>query len=246
VAERRRRLVELAALAGLYAAYTASRDAVGATRTAAVNNARSLLSVERWAHLDPERGTNHVVAVHPLLAQVCDYDYAIAHFAVTVPVMFWLYARRGTGARRLAAVWFATNLLALVVFFTVPVAPPRLLPHSGFVDTVVRFHTWGSWGTGAVASASNQYAAMPSLHVAWALWSAIAVWSLTRRRAVRLLAAAYPVLTVLVVLGTANHYLLDTAAGAAAVAVAWLVVAAAVRISERTRIRCWRGGRDEA
>lgn len=238
--QRRRRVVDLAALAVLYAAYTASRNAVAATRATAVRNARSVLTVERWAHLDPERGANHVVASHPLLAQLCDYDYAIAHFAVTVPVMLWLYSRRGTHARRLAAVWYVTNLLALAVFFTVPVAPPRLLPHAGFVDTVVAFHTWGSWGTGAVASASNQYAAMPSLHVAWALWSAVAVWSLSRRPTVRVLAVAYPVVTLLVVLGTANHYLLDTAAGAGAVALAYAVVAAAVRLRERAGTARWR------
>jgi hypothetical protein len=81
---------------------------------------------------------------------------------------------------------------------------------------------------------------MPSLHVAWALWSAVAVWSLSRQPTVRVLAVAYPVATLLVVLGTANHYLLDTAAGAGAVALAYAVVAAAVRLRERAGTARWR------
>ena len=232
VAARRRVVVELAAVAVLYAGYTASRNAIGATHRAAVRDGQSLLRAEQLIHLDPERTVNHAVALHPLVAQLCDYDYAIAHFAVTLPVLALLYWRRRAAARRLAAVWFLTNLLALVVFFTFPVAPPRLLPHAGFVDTVVVFHTWGSWGSGAVASASNQYAAMPSLHVAWAVWSAIAIWSITRRLAPRLLALAYPVVTVVVVVATANHYVLDTLAGALVVGLAFAIVTTFVGLSE--------------
>ncbi len=98
-------------------------------------------------------------------------------------------------------------------------APPRLLTGYGFIDTVVAFHTWGSWGSTSVDAASNQFAAMPSLHVGWALWCTLSVWTLTRHRLARLL-AGYPVLTALVVLGTANHYLLDVAGGALALLLA--------------------------
>ena len=231
---RRRALAwELGVLATLYAVYTGSRDAVSSTRSAAVAHGAALLHLERVLHLDPEHWANRALATHPLFAQLADYDYAAAHFAITIAVMVWLYRRHGRAARPLVAVWFVTNVAALIVFFAFPTAPPRLLPHAGFIDTVVVFHTWGSWGTGAVASASNQYAAMPSLHVAWALWSMLAIWSLTRRVGVRLLAAAYPVITVLVVIATANHYLLDTVAGGIAVAVACAVVASTVRLAPR-------------
>jgi len=91
---------------------------------------------------------------------------------------------------------------------------------------VVAFHTWGSWGSTSVDAASNQFAAMPSLHVGWALWCTVTVWSLTRHRGARTAAAIYPVLTALVVLGTANHYLLDVAGGAAALVFALAATAA--------------------
>jgi hypothetical protein len=90
----------------------------------------------------------------------------------------------------------------------------------GFVDTVVRFHTWGSLASNSIAKDANQYAAMPSLHVAWAAWCAATVCALVRRPVVRLAAISYPIITALVVLGTANHYLLDALAGT----LLWLVV----------------------
>ncbi len=175
-------------------------------------------------HLDPERALNQFVANHAVLASTCDYYYAVAHFAVTLAVMMLLYRRSRPTARRLAAAWYVTNLLALLGFWLYALAPPRLLPGRAYVDTVVVFHTWGSWGTGAVASASNQYAAMPSLHLAWASWCTVGIWHLTRRRSVRLLGVAYPLATLFVVLGTANHYLLDAFAGVVAMAIGLAVV----------------------
>jgi membrane-associated phospholipid phosphatase len=85
---------------------------------------------------------------------------------------------------------------------------------------------------------ADQFAAMPSLHIAWAVWSAVGVWCLTRRKAIRALAVAYPILTCFVVLGTGNHYLLDVVAGAVTVAVAFALqtaLAAALAAVRRRR-----------
>ena len=68
---------------------------------------------------------------------------------------------------------FATSLLALAGFYLYPLAPPRLLPQYGYVDTLLKFHTWGSLADPKVAEHSNQFAAMPSLHIGWALWCGI-------------------------------------------------------------------------
>jgi membrane-associated phospholipid phosphatase len=130
-----------------------------------------------------------------------------------------------------------TTGLAFVSFWLFPVAPPRLLPgRFGIVDTLTAVGNSGHFETSLINSAGDQYAAMPSLHVAWAVWSALAVYPVLRRRAPRLLAAAYPVMTTLVVVTTGNHFFLDTIAGALLAGAAWAgVTRAASRIAARTR-----------
>jgi hypothetical protein len=110
------------------------------------------------------------------------------------------------------------SFAALFVFWTWPVAPPRLAV-PGAVDTLVSRHLFGAANPHGVAGLIDNYAAMPSLHVGWALWCAIAVVAATRT-AWRHLAWLYPVATTLVVITTANHYLVDAVAGAALIVVA--------------------------
>ena len=111
---------------------------------------------------------------------VSDY-YDNAHFIVTLAAArAAVVAGRGPlpAAAQLAG---AINLLGFVVFWLYPVAPPRML--GGFTDVVATTHAIGSWHTGALASQANQLAAMPSLHIAWAVWCTVAIWRLTRRDA---------------------------------------------------------------
>jgi hypothetical protein len=122
-----------------------------------------------------------------------------------------------------------TSLLALAGFALYPLAPPRLLPGADYVDTVVRFHTWGSLASPSVASPSNQFAAMPSLHVAWALWCGVSLFRCARTRLVRTAGLVYPLLTFAVVVGTANHYIIDAVGGVVVIligfGVQWLLSA---------------------
>jgi hypothetical protein len=108
---------------------------------------------------------------------------------------------------------------------------------AGFVDNVAASGAFGSWHSGGLAAQANQYAAMPSLHVAWAAWSGLAVWQTTTPRLVRAVAAVYPLLTVFAVLATANHLLIDSAAGVATVAVAVAVEANLARAWPHVRSR---------
>ena len=107
----------------------------------------------------------------------------------------------------------------------------------GFTDVVACTHAIGSWHTGALASQANQLAAMPSLHIAWAVWCTVALWQLTRRTLVRALAVLYPFLTGFAVLATGNHYMLDIFAGLALVVAAMTIVSAAPRAAARVRAR---------
>jgi hypothetical protein len=232
---------------GGYWLYSAVRNVAPSHSAVAIRRAADLLAGERRLHLDVELPVNTFVAGIHWLAYVCDYYYATMHFAVTLGVLLWLYIGHAADYRRLRSAWLATNLVALVGFYTYALAPPRMLGGTGFVDTVVRFHTWGSWGSAEVTEISNQYAAMPSLHIAWALWCAVAVITVARRRWLRVVAFCYPVVTLFVVVGTANHFVLDAVGGMLALLAGFAVERLSHvprRLAHQARRRALRSGEE--
>lgn len=222
-AGRRPRLYrEILLIALCYSAYSFVRNLVPTTHTEALRLGGQILRLEHTLFLDWEMSINRFFVHVHWLGVLGNYYYSTLHFVVTPVVLGWLYLRhqdRYVFYRRLI---FATTVLALVGFYLLPLAPPRMLP--GFVDTVASFHTRGLYASGAspVGSVSNQYAAMPSLHTGWALWCAIAVADVVRRRWLKVLVFCYPVATVIVILGTANHYLLDAVGGAITLGLGYL------------------------
>jgi hypothetical protein len=135
--------------------------------------------------------------------------------------MVWLFFRLPHIYRGARTVLVATSLIALLGFYLYPTAPPRLLNSIGYIDTVARFHTWGSLADPNIAKESNQFAAMPSLHIGWALWAGIAIFVCARHLWVRILGLIYPVCTLAVIVGTANHFILDAVGGALVVGLAF-------------------------
>lgn len=214
---------ELLFIGVCYELYSLVRNAVPEHERAAFARAGELFRFEHRLHIGFEQAVNAFVASRDALAYVCNYYYATLHFVVTIGVMVWLYRRHSLRYRSLRTVLLATNVIALAGFWAYSLAPPRMLGDKGFIDTVVSFHTWGSWGSSGVDSASNQFAAMPSLHIGWSLWCAIVVVRLARRRWVRILAALYPLTTLFVIIGTANHFFLDAVGGGVALGLGFLV-----------------------
>ncbi len=152
------------------------------------------------------------------------YYYDLAHIDVTMAVLVGCYLFRSGAYRRARTALVTVNLIGLAVFLLYPAAPPRLLPGAGFVDIVGNSGTWGSWeGGGGVAQRANEFGSMPSLHLAWALWVALTVWSMTQNRLARAAGAAHVAMTAVVVIVTGNHYVIDLFAGAAVTTVAWAV-----------------------
>ncbi len=210
---RRVYLFEAALILAAYFVYGWVRGLVEGHTGDAIHRAQQLVRLERSLHIYHEKAINHFVANQHWLAYICNYWYAITHFLVTIWVGVWIYWKHPEWARPLRTAWYAMNVVAIFGFAFLPLAPPRLLPHGGFIDTVVNFHTWGSWGSKSISKDANLYAAMPSMHIGWALWVAIAVVFLARRTWVRVLGALYPIATLFVIVGTANHYYLDAAGG---------------------------------
>jgi PAP2 superfamily protein/wax ester synthase-like acyl-CoA acyltransferase family protein/uncharacterized protein DUF1298 len=216
--DRPRPVGELLLGLAVFALYSVVQALGGAGREAAAErHARSLFHLERALHLDPERSLNHWLARHDGLAVFANYEYAYTYVLSAFLLLGWVWLRRPDVYRwaRTSFVWL--NLLGIACFALYPLTPPRLLPGAGFVDTVLEGGTVGSWGSPLVAHA-NQVAAMPSLHVAWALWVSVVLALVHGGWRSQLLSALHVALTLLVVLATANHWLLDAGGGALAVA----------------------------
>jgi membrane-associated phospholipid phosphatase len=221
--------IELAIVAWLFWLYDVINDFAPVRRRLALHNALGLVSFERSLNLNPELGINRWMAGHATLALIASYDYFFSHAIVTFGVLVVLWWRLPKRYIRLRTLLVIINLIAFVVFWRYPLAPPRSFPGLGYIDVIARSGALVSWHSGALEHDADQFAAMPSLHVAWAMWSAVGVWHLTRRVTIRAIAVAYPVITCFVVLGTGNHYLIDVLAGAGTVPVAAAVQFAAAR-----------------
>ncbi|WP_234544996.1 phosphatase PAP2 family protein [Streptomyces shenzhenensis] len=217
--DRLRRRTELPLIAVVYALYSGVRLLVGGNAGDAMRHGADILRYEQLVHLDPEHWFNRLLTRHAFLGVPADFAYASLHYLVTPAILVWLWWRHPTHYRTARTWLLISTLIGLVGFTLLPTAPPRLMPGGyAFVDTMAQYGSYGWWGAAASAprgmgSLTNQYAAMPSLHVGWALWCGLMLVRFGRRRPVRVLGAIYPVVTVLVVLGTANHYLMDTVAG---------------------------------
>jgi membrane-associated phospholipid phosphatase len=144
-----------------------------------------------------------------------------------------LWWRRPALYRRMRTHLVIINLIAFVVFWRYPLAPPRMLPGLGYVDIVAASHAVISWHSGALVHDADQFAAMPSLHIAWSMWSGLAAWRLLRSRIVAAIAICYPLVTAVIVLSTGNHYLLDVLAGAATMILAGGLEVVAHRARQR-------------
>lgn len=234
---------ELPLIAVVYAAYSAGRLLARGDVTTAVDHGLAILRAEKALFLNAEHPLNRLFSDTPALGIPADFAYASLHYLVTPAILIWLFRRRPARYRAARTWLMLSTLLGLVGFTLMPTCPPRLLDAShGFVDTMAQYSSYGWWGSEASAprglgGMTNQYAAMPSLHVGWALWCGVMLWRHGRTPLMKTLAVAYPLLTTLVVMGTANHYFLDAVAGVAVMCAGALLTRPAMRLADRVRAR---------
>jgi hypothetical protein len=209
---------QLVLLGVLYVAYTASRTLADGDLAPARRHTARLVDLERWLHVDLELWLNHLISGTRPLAVGASYWYAVLHYVVTPSVLISPYGRDADRYARARDALIATTAIGLAVYLAFPTAPPRLMP-GGYVDTLAQVSQYGWWSSHASAPAglgglTNELAAMPSLHVGWAVWVTWIAWR-SDRRGYQVAGVCYPVVTSLVVVGTGNHWLLDVLAGAA-------------------------------
>jgi hypothetical protein len=206
---------ELFFITALLLFYKYGRSLVSGESTKAIDHAREVIAMERDLRIfTEERLQAVVIGTGDTIEWLLNSYYLLAHVVVTAAVFFWLYVRHPNTYVRFRWVMIAMTLAGLVVHVLYPLAPPRMFPHLGFVDTG-RAVGPASYGHGSAYSGfANQFAAMPSLHFGWALAVAWSVTIATRRR-VRWLIVLHPFLTLAAIVLTANHYWLDAIAATA-------------------------------
>jgi hypothetical protein len=221
-------LRQLLLFAGAYYAYRIVRGIVDSQATQAFENARTLVDLERATGTFFEPALQRWTEGQEWLMWVANTMYVQSHFIVTTAFLIWLYLARNHAFYFVRNMFMIAMGLALVGYVAYPTAPPRFLTEWGFSDTVAEFV-----GEKAEMGASllyNPYAAVPSMHVAFALMIAVPAISLVRHQTLKLLWGFYPLLVTFVVVATANHWWIDAALGAMVAAVsAWAARSAFAR-----------------
>ncbi|MEY9963574.1 cbb3-type cytochrome oxidase subunit 3 [Streptacidiphilus sp. MAP12-16] len=205
---------ELMLIAVSYWIYSMVRNAVPEMKTGAERNAHDVWHLEQFLGIAYEKVINHDLDSVTWLITGMNYYYATLHFIMTIGVLVWLFRRQPGRYASARLSLFVTTSIALFGYYFYPLAPPRLMDGGGFVDTVEKHHTWGSMASGDMANVSNQFAAMPSMHIGWSLWCGLTIAFLARRRWVRVLGLLYPLSTLVVIVASANHFFMDAVAGA--------------------------------
>ncbi|MEU0342602.1 phosphatase PAP2 family protein [Streptomyces bobili] len=213
---------ELLLVAGLFLVYKFGRQLATGHTAEAFRNAHSVWDAERWLRLPDEDTVQSLLLHGDKLVHIANTYYATVHFPATAAFLIWLYLRRPAHyvwARRVLA---AVTAAALVIHLAFPLAPPRMLASTGLIDTA-RVYGPSVYGPPRTDTLSNQFAAMPSLHFGWAVMVAVGLIVATRSRR-RWLWLLHPLLTLLVIVGTANHYWLDALMASALLGVALVVI----------------------
>jgi hypothetical protein len=230
-----RALREFALVALLFLAYKTGRVAAAGHVGEALTNADDVWRFERLLHLPSEYALQHVVIGQEWLIEAANRYYAYVHFPITAACLIWLYIWRPAHYVRTRRMLAWLTAAALVVHLLMPLAPPRMLSAVGMVDTGRLFGP-AVYGAPTADTLTNQYAAMPSLHFGWAVAVAIAFIAATGSRW-RWLWLAHPVITLLVIVVTGNHYWLDAIVVGALLAVVVSVQAGWRPVSFRAAAR---------
>jgi hypothetical protein len=227
-----------------YNGYQVVRGFADGREDLAYANAERIMDVERWLGAFFEPGFQQALLDHERwLVEIANFLYLNSHFVVTLTFLTWLYFCRNDHFYFVRNMFMVGMALALAGYALFPTAPPRLVPEAGFTDTIATF-TGVAQDDKTASLLINQYAAVPSMHIAFSLMIAVPAAALSRLAVMRIVWSSYPLLVFFAITATANHYWLDAAAGAA------VACLAAVTAHQLARLRpaswTWREAAREA
>ncbi len=206
---------QVALFGAAYLAYRLVRVVAEGDGTAAFAHARELISLERAMHVFVEPSVQAWASGSRLLMRFSSWLYVNAQTTVTLGGLIYLYVRQNRSFYFVRNMFMIAMAVALVGYTFFPTAPPRFMPEWGFIDSVSDFTTIHvSHRSASMTALFNPYAAVPSMHVAFALMIGWPLARLARRRIVKVLWTLYPFLMAFVIVATANHFIIDALLGA--------------------------------
>lgn len=215
--------LELLVVGALIVAYRYGRLAIGHSSAAAFDNASDLIGWERALRLPNELAVQQVLLSSEWVTRVANVYYFAVHFPLTAAFLIWLFVRARDQYARIRTSMAILTGMALVIHAAFPLAPARMLDGLGFVDTAQMYGPTVYSQAPEADGVANQFAAMPSLHFGWAVVVAMGIIRVSRSP-LRWLWVAHPVITLLVIVGTGNHYWMDAAvAGGLILLTEWAV-----------------------
>jgi membrane-associated phospholipid phosphatase len=219
-----------------YAGYEIVRGLVGVSGYKPFGDATRIINFERTLHVFVEPNIQSWMMSHAhWLMDISDWTYLNAHFALTVGALAFIYLRRNDSFYFVRNMFMIAMLIALVGYGVFPTAPPRLLPYWGFTDAIQQA-TNVTIEHGVSGALLNAYAAIPSMHVCFALMIGLPMSRLVRRRAFQVLWRTYPVFITFVVIATGNHYFTDVFLGALTAGIAAVL---SQKLLARARPEVW-------
>ncbi|HYJ67882.1 MAG TPA: phosphatase PAP2 family protein [Nocardioidaceae bacterium] len=218
--------LELLLVGLLIVAYRYGRMIISHSSATAFHNADEMVGWEQTLHLPNEIAVQHLLLSSQWLARFSNIYYFSVHFPLTAGILIWMFIRSRAQYARIRTSMAMLTGFALLIHAAFPLAPARMLHGLGFVDTAAMYGPNVYASSPQHDSVANQFAAMPSLHFGWAVLVAVGIIRVSRSP-LRWLWIAHPVITLLVIVGTGNHYWLDAA-----------VAGGLIILSERV-IRAW-------
>src|SRR3954464_5167206 len=212
--------VEAALVCALFALWQLANSVAHHHVAGGVANGQWIWHAERWLHVPSETTVQGFFLPHSSVVRASNYYYATAHLTGMVVFLIWLWLRHREHYprwRTTMAIFTGLSLLVQII----PVAPPRLIGGTNLVDTAQMYNQ----SVYQVFDFADQYAAMPSIHVGWAVLIAVAAWQCSRGL-FRYLGLAHGLATTFIVVLTAHHYWFDGLAAVILLAVAWAVARA--------------------
>jgi membrane-associated phospholipid phosphatase len=226
---------QFALFAAAYYAYRLVRGAVDGRTSESFQHARELISLERSLHTFVEPSVQAWAEAKPWLIDFASWMYLNSHFMITLAALAFLYLFRNDSFYFVRNMFMVAMGIALIGYIVFPCAPPRFLPEWGFTDSVANFTGIPAEDT-TVNALYNPFAAVPSMHVAFALMLGVPLFQLVRNRVAKALWLTYPLVVTFVVVSTGNHFWMDAFLGALTAALsAWTAQA----LFARARPEAW-------
>jgi membrane-associated phospholipid phosphatase len=221
--------------AAAYVLYQVVRGIVDGSGYKPFGDATKIINFERVLHVFVEPSIQGWASSRHWIIDSADWIYLNAHYAVTLSVLVFIYVRRNDSFYFVRNVFMVAMAIALVGYWLYPTAPPRLMSEWGFTDSIAQF-TGVQVDNGPLHSFLNLYAAVPSMHVCFAMLVGLAMGRLVKPLPARIAWRLYPLVVSFVVIATGNHYLTDVVLGAMTAGASWML---ADRLFARARPHAW-------